>query len=352
MRALEELKEVAERAIAYAQGEAQATAVWERGATTVEITCVIDGRAAAVRAGGTSDDELRRAARAAALHARRPRAWPSAGLPDPVAVDPGEAEEQLAGEPVLFAVASTRGVRSAWNRTRGPFPAPAPALQPRDATPVRAPAGELPVVLGPEAVGTVLDHLRPAFGVELDLASGPLHGRLGTRVAGELVTLTTPAGGFDAEGLPRRAVTLIDSGVAAGRVHDTASAARAGTSSTGHATRAAALAPLPEDLVLAIGDQGGIAELCAPVAHGLYIPALSAEREAQGDAFRHTTRAALLLRDGAAEAPLHDMSVLIDPLAVLAGVEALTRATRPVPLSQHGVADVPALRAGTGIRVG
>jgi PmbA protein len=221
-----------------------------------------------------------------------------------------------------------------------------------------------PVVLGHEAVATVLDHLRPAFGVHLDLGGGPLAGRLGARVAAPSVNLSdscrhpgTLPRSYDAEGVPRRPVPLIQDGVAHRRVHDSASAARNGTDSTGHSTRALALAPMPEHLVLVGGGADDVADLAASVEAGLYIPALSPGREADGDAFRHTTVGAVAIRGGELAAPVADVEVLVDPLAVLASVEALTGGQRLVALRADtpgglGAAVVPALRARDGVSPG
>jgi predicted Zn-dependent protease len=412
---LADLGRLAERALEHAGGEAQATALWERDDAgerlSLELTCVLDGRAAGARAESLDDDGLRRTARAAALHARRPRAWPTPGLPDPV---PGPPPEPRGSDPAVLrwepvelpalpgflvsvntgaartAIASTRGVRAAEERTHaiaelsaahggrtirlraaatGPagldlagLAAQARALLRPQADPVDAPEGETRVVFGPDAVATILDHLRAAFGVELDLASGPLHGRSGQRVATSGVTLTDDAGhektlprAYDAEGLPRRAVTLIEDGTARGRVHDTASAARGGATSTGHATRPAALAALPDHLVLTAGRAEGIAALCAPVERGLYVPALTAAREADGDAFLHATEGALLIEGGEPTRPVVDTGLRIEPLAILAGLEELGRERRTLPLSANAphcqaCAVVPGLRAQAIVR--
>ena len=407
-----ELLALAERALEHAQGQLQATVVAQRDGDaerlTVEVTCVIDGRAARAQAGGTSDDELRQAARAAALHARRPRAWPTPGLPESAPERGGEsaaggggggraALPELPGVELsvrtgaaTIAIASTQGIRAVEHRSyaiaearastpgrtirlRAAAPAVAAlpveelaeealALRMNDRDPVPMPAGELHLVLGHDALAAVLDHLRPAFGVELDLGSGPLHGRFGTRVASIAVNLADAAGhpstlarAFDAEGLPKRPVPLIQDGIAHGRVHDTASAARGGAASTGHATRAAALAPLPEHLVLSGGGASGIEALCAPVGRGLYVPALSPGREADGDAFRHTTHGAALIEQGEITAPTQDSEIVVDPLALLRSVEALSARTRTLPLPGHapggpGAAVVPSCRASAGRR--
>lgn len=406
---LTQLQEIADRAVEQAFGEAQATVVWERDGAGerlhIELTSVVEGRAAVAVAAGPGDEALRRVARSAALHARRPRAWPSPGLPDPLPVpahegfDPAALAQELQAPEchvrvgaARVAIASTHGVRVAEQRShaiaevvedvRGrrlrlaaaavsaaDLPLQELADHARELLmdgrdPVDLPGGDLHVVLGPDAVATLLDHLRPGFGVELDLGSGPLHGRFGTRVAAAAVNLadsprhpSTLPRSFDAEGMPRRPVPLIQDGVAHARVHDSASAARAGTVTTGHASRAAALAPVPEHLVLAGGGAGGLRELCEPVRRGVYVPALSGSREADGDGFRHTTHGAVLIDAGELAAPVLDSPVRIEPLAVLASVEALAARTRTLPLSPHapggiGAAVVPALRAAGGCRAG
>lgn len=386
---LADLEGLAERALAHAEGDAQVTARWERvdgeDRLSVEVTCVIDGRAAQSVARTHDEDGLRRAARAAATHARRPRARPSAGLPDPLPIrerdgfDPAALHAAVGVSITRVAIASTRGVRASEQRSRaladidglravavGPGGLPLGALADEAATltsheaAVVAPTGERRVVLGPQAVAAVLDHLRPSFGVELDLGSGPLHGRFGTRIAAAAVNLAeSPAHpqalprAFDAEGVPRRPLPLIQDGILHARVHDTASAARAAqTQSTGHASRAAALAPVPEHLVLSGGGAASLHELLAPVTDGLYVPALSPAREADGDAFRHVLATGRRIVDGRLGAPLQNTPVRIEPLTLLSAVEALTASSRAVPTADGRVACVvPALRAAAGLAI-
>ena len=407
-----ELEELAVSALAGAAGETQATVVWQRvdGADdlAIELTTVIDGRAARARATGPDEASLGRAGHAAATNARRPRAWPTPGLPEPqegrahdgfdpaVLQDLGEPpaasglEVTLSAGAARVAIASTLGVRASESRSwvtltarggtaerevvvtasaAGPTALPAELLL-HDAHALLCdgtvqeplPAEELPVVLGHDAVATVLDHLRRAFGVDLDLGgSGPYAGRFGTRVAAAAVNLSdsprhrsTLQRSFDAEGIPRRPVPLIQDGVAHRRVHDTASAARAGVASTGHATSAAALSPLPEQLVLVGGGAESLEELCGPVARGIYVPSFDARGEAAaGGTFVHDTRGALLIEDGRLTRPLADGPLVVDPAAVLAGVEALTMRQRTIALRGHtpggpGAAVVPALRCSAG----
>lgn len=391
---------------------------------TATVTVVHDGRAGLAVTKRLDDEHLRRVARAAGLHARQARAWPAPALPEPVParphdgfdaalldVDPAEAladAHAAAGDGGLdvdwhaglarIAVASTTGVRASEERShvvarvRGTDGAQdAEAVRGGGggadvagaATEVRAllgssdpddrlvttvpsgataepPAGELPIVLGPQAVAAVLDRLRAAAGVQLALGDGPLAGRRGQRVAAAAVNLSDSARypgtlprSFDAEGVPRRPVPIIQDGVAHGAVHDSASAARAGAgaTSTGHATRPLTLAPYPEQLVLVGGGAADVGALSAPVPRGLYLPTLT-----PADDGSHDAPGAALIVDGECVAALPGVRVAVDPLGVLAAVEALSADQRLVPLRGHcpggiGAAVVPALRAGAGVRI-
>lgn len=404
---LSHLQDIAARAVEHLDGvDGQATVLWERRRGTagdrerleVTVTVVVDGRAAVATAPGVEDVHLARAAKAASVNARRPRAWPAPPLPVPAAGrghdgwDPDvltwtPAEDRLEWEAAAarIAIASTRGIAVAEQRTHArarartgtrerAVVAAAAAVGPQaldvgvlvaearslalDELPLTEPAGGEPVVvLGAQAVAHILDRLRPAFGIHLDLGDSPLAGRTGTRVAAPAVNLSDSARhpgtlprSYDAEGTPRRPVPLIQDGVAHRRVHDSASAARAGAESTGHASRAAALAAIPEQLVLVGGGAEGIDALCAPVGDGLHIPAIE-----PGEDGRPRARGAVRIRAGVPAARVPDHPLDIDPLAVLAGVEALDARQRLVALPGHapggaGAAVVPALRSRSGVR--
>jgi predicted Zn-dependent protease len=144
-------------------------------------------------------------------------------------------------------------------------------------------------------------------------------------------------------------VPLIVAGELRGAVHDAASAARAGVGSTGHATQPLTLAPLPEHLLLAGGDAADVAALCAPVARGLFVPALSPGRP-------HTTAGAARIEAGAIAGAVAPVALELDPLLLLASAEGLTAARRLVALRGHcpggpGAATVPALLSRAGAQV-
>ena len=337
--------ELAERALGFADGEAQATVVRERSllsrfavsrptqATevddlTVSVLCVDQGHTGSAETNATTDEALREvaararaAARAAAGAAGEPGDYPGLPAPAPAPrhdgfdartaqLDPATAGEALSvafercaaaglqafgiwtAGAVDTAIASSTGVRaldsvtdafmkviarhesgrSGWAAGTGSSIA---ALDP-DALATRAAAkvtreepielapGEYPVVLEHDAVGSLLEFLGGlAFdGLAHTEGRGALVGRLGERVAAPSIDLTdspqfagTLPRAVDAEGVPKHALPLIQDGVAQAVVHDTRSAARAGTTSTGHALApgGSAYGPAPTNLVLTGG---------------------------------------------------------------------------------------------------
>lgn len=146
--------------------------------------------------------------------------------------------------------------------------------------PVAAPPGAYEVVLLPSAVATLLEYLAFTTFSAKAYAEGrsAFCGRLGEAVASPLVTIADDALGpgavglpFDAEGTPKARVPLITEGVAAGLVHDRATAASAGVASTGHGLPAPnPWGPMARHLVLAPGATS-TEELIAGVEHGLLV---------------------------------------------------------------------------------
>jgi predicted Zn-dependent protease len=211
--------DIAERALALLDGEGLVSV--RDGLITV--VAVRDGRA-----GRAEGDDPARVAKAAALRARQARAWPVRGLPPP------HVGESRTGEDIHEVIVTSWGTRTdEWRALDPPTPRGTGAV----------PAG--PCVLAPAAVAVVLAALRPAFGVDLALGGA-------APVAAPVVTLVDDARGrraFDAEGVPRQRVVLIERGRFASGVRDASS-----PPTTGHATRPLTLAPRPDHLVLEPGD--------------------------------------------------------------------------------------------------
>jgi predicted Zn-dependent protease len=414
----DELLALAERGLAHAGPDAQATARWTRelhavetGAElaqgiVVEVAVVRGGRTGLLATADVDEQGLERAARGAVELAAGPDGGACLGAAAPgrahdgydpavLALDAGTAAAAaLAFSPdgggayrvtaTKLAIASAAGVRAYEQRSSaevrvarrapggralsiaeaavGPggldperLAAEADALL-GSGDPVDVPAGEYAVVLAPWAVAEVLRRAAPAF-AGAAVRSGPLAGRFGTRVVAPNINLSdsprypgTLPRSYDAEGVPRQPVPLIQDGVAHRAVHDSTSAAAAGVESTGHARLPGGLAaPLPEHLVLVGGGAAGVEELAAPIAHGLLIGSITPGGIAQG---------VRLIRDGRIAEPVANRPVAFDALDVLARVQALTgrqRAVPParrVPAASVGATLAPGLRASGGVHLG
>jgi PmbA protein len=232
--------------------------------------------------------------------------------------------------------------------------------------------GEYPVVLDHEAVGALLDQLGDlAFnGLAHAEGRGALVGKLGTRVTAPNINLSdsprykgTLPRMFDAEGVPKAPIPLIQDGVAHRVVHDTRSAAIAGGAArtTGHALEpgGSSWGPSPRNLVLIGGGAADVDELAAPIERGLFITRLwylnpVHERTAQVTGV--SREGTFLIEDGRIARPLRDIRFTDSVLRILAGTEALTSRQRLVSEADfYGTrfaygAVVPALRA-QGFRV-
>ena len=230
--------------------------------------------------------------------------------------------------------------------------------------------GEYDVVLDHAAVGTLLDFLGSlAFnGLAHAEQRGALCGTLGARVAAPCVNLSdsprapgTLPRSFDAEGVPKRPLALIQDGIAHAVVHDTRSAALAGTTSTGHALAPGGSSdgPEPTNLVLAGGGSATLEELCTPIERGLLVTRLWYVNTVEP---RHalltgmTRDGTFQIEDGKIARPLRDVRFTDSVLRILGATEDLTAGARLVSYTElygkrfaSGVL-CPALRAN-GFRV-
>jgi PmbA protein len=199
--------------------------------------------------------------------------------------------------------------------------------------------GDYTVVMEPHAVLDLLWVLgETAFdGLAHAEGRGALGGKLGTRVAAPAINLSdsprfhaTLPRAFDAEGVAKAPLPLIQDGVAHRVVHDTRSAAIAGgaTATTGHALVAGgqAAGPRPTNLVLIGGGAADEAELCAPVERGLYVTRLwyaNVLRPTESLFTAVTRDGTFLIEDGQIARPLADMRITDSALSILSHVQAL-----------------------------
>ena len=235
----------------------------------------------------------------------------------------GYASTTAVGSAAIDAAALT--ARAADKATRGP--ADAARLEP----------GEYAVVLEPHAVSELLWVLsRAAFnGLVHAEGQGALSGRVGARVASPAINLSdsprspfTLPRAFDAEGVPKAPLPLIQDGVAHGVAHDTRSATLVGAHSTGHALVAGGgiHGPRPVNLVLLGGGAADQAELLAGVERGIYVTRLWYTNIVRPEEalFTAVTRdGTFLIEDGRLSSPLADMRVTDSALGILERTRAL-----------------------------
>ncbi len=206
--------------------------------------------------------------------------------------------------------------------------------------PVRLAPGDYPVVLAPAAVGEMLEWLGwTAFnGLAHAEERGALVGRLGERVVASAINLSdsprypgTLPRAFDAEGVPKAPVPLIQDGVAHAVVHDIRSAAVAGDGArtTGHALEpgGSAFGPFATNLIMVGGGAADEAELCASVERGVYVTRLwytNVLRPNETLITGVTRDGTFLIEDGRIAAPLEDLRMTDSILRVLERVQDLT----------------------------
>jgi PmbA protein len=208
--------------------------------------------------------------------------------------------------------------------------------------PVELPAGSYPVVFEPQAVGWLLDLLGgTAFnGLAHAEGRGALAGRLRERVAAPAINLSdsptnarTLPRSFDAEGMRKLPIPLIQDGVAYGVAHDIRSAALAGAVSTGHALAPGGdpSGPYPTNLVLAGGGAADEGELCSRVERGIYVTRLwyaNVVRPKETLITAVTRDGTFLIEDGRVTRPLRDLRLTDSLLGILSRAQALTREQR------------------------
>jgi len=138
--------------------------------------------------------------------------------------------------------------------------------------------GEYPVLLEPYAVATLVEYTAPISFSALAAQEGRTFMELGQPVMGPNVHIWDDgqdAGGlpsaFDYEGVRKQRVDVVTGGVATGLVHDTKTAMRAGTASTGHALPAPnTWGPIPWNLFVGTGDDQHDA-LLARLDRGIWV---------------------------------------------------------------------------------
>ena len=161
---------------------------------------------------------------------------------------------------------------------------------------------------------------------------------------------------FDAEGVPRRRVDIITAGVVNTPVHNSYTAGKEGTVSTGHQTYFTG-GPIASNLFMQPGDSS-LQDLIGSTERGLYITRFFYTRLAhsKGCVMTGMTRdGTFMIENGRITHPVKDLRFTQSYVEALAGVELVGRETKLV-LNEVGFATrVPALKLAsfnfTGVTV-
>ena len=204
------------------------------------------------------------------------------------------------------------------------------ALVQLDARP--APAGTMPVVLGPGWPGVLL-HEAVGHGLEGDFnrkGTSAFSGRVGEQVASPLCTViddgTIPGRrgslSIDDEGTPTERTVLIENGILRGYMQDKRNARLAGERSTGNGRRESyAHLPMPRMTnTYMLGGDHEPEEIIASVTKGIYAPNFGGGQvDITSGKFVFSASEAYLIEDGKVTAPLKGATLIGN------GPEAMTR---------------------------
>lgn len=225
-----------------------------------------------------------------------------------------------------------------------------------DADPVDIEPGEYEAIFEAYAVADMVQMLSyMGFGA-LSFQEGRsfMSGNIGRRITGPKITIwddgLDPRGvplPFDAEGVPKQRVMLIEEGVARGVVYDSFTAAREGKRSTGHA-----MSPLPSaepfavNLFMAGGDSS-LDEMIAATRRGIYVKRLhytNPVHPAKSILTGMTRDGTFLVESGKIVRPVKNLRFTESILGAFSGVELMSKETRLLPLYSLGGIVAPAVK--------
>ncbi|MDH3327432.1 MAG: metalloprotease TldD [Gammaproteobacteria bacterium] len=188
---------------------------------------------------------------------------------------------------------------------------------------VDAPAGKMPVVLGPGWPGVLL-HEAVGHGLEGDFnrkGSSAFSGRIGEKIASTVCTIVDDGTlhqrrgslNVDDEGTPTQCTTLIENGVLTGYIHDKLNAKLMSTQSTGNGRRQSyAHLPMPRmtNTYMLAGDSDPN-EIIASVKKGLYaVNFAGGQVDITSGKFVFSASEAYLIEDGIITNPVRGATLI------------------------------------------
>lgn len=211
---------------------------------------------------------------------------------------------------------------------------------------IKLEGGPYTVILEPDAVANFL--LLTAFlgfgGKTLQQKRSFMSEKIGQQIMGTNVTITEDPFHpmmqfmpFDYEGVPKRKVSMVESGIARDGVFDSYYASMAGTSSTGNALAPDNnYGPYPKAMVLA-GGSSSVEEMIKATPSGIYITRfwyLNFLNPMKTMVTGYTRDGTFLIEDGRITKPIQDMRVQQSMLEAFSNAEAISSEQRLIP--QYG----------------
>ena len=212
--------------------------------------------------------------------------------------------------------------------------------------PVQGDVGKMDLILEPMFLGELMhstSHMMSAFYVEVGMSM--FAKRVGKKVASEEVTLvddptmpSTSQRAFDHEGVPTKRTVMIDRGVLKTYLHDTSTAKRFKTKTTGNAGPYVPIgfdppaAPLPIHPVLEPGDLS-VEEMIADTKNGLYLNNTWYTRYqsySRGDFSTIPRDAILKIEDGRIVGAVKSIRVSDNMLTLWKNIDAVSKSTEEV----------------------
>src|SRR4051795_10942844 len=201
---------------------------------------------------------------------------------------------------------------------------------------VAAPAGEMPVVLGPGWPGVLL-HEAVGHGLEGDFnrkGTSAFSGRIGERVAAPGVTVVDDGSlgerrgslSIDDEGAPTRCTTLIEDGILKGYLQDRLNARLMGVEPTGNGRRESfAHAPMPRMTnTFMLGGHEDPGEILARAGNGIYAKSFGGGQvDITSGKFVFSCTEAYRIENGRLGAPIKGATLIGDGPTVLTRVAAI-----------------------------
>ncbi len=215
-------------------------------------------------------------------------------------------------------------------------------LSARSANPRDIEPGDYPVILMPCAS---IDLLQMLGWMGFDARSYQenrsfLNGRLGQQIMSDTVSIwddgSDPRGWnrpFDAEGVAKQKVMLVENGIARGVVFDSYTAAREGRESTGHASPGAQFRPYPTNLFMATGDATA-EDMIASTEKGILVTRFhytNVLKENETLCTGMTRDGTFLIEKGRVAYPVKNLRFTDSILRAFSGVEALGRELAQAP---------------------